>query len=114
MLINATTLSVEDIPNFVSHFDGICYPAHIDRQSNGIISVLGTFPSTPYFSCVELHDNKNRDEYIQKYDLQNKKFIVSSDAHYLTQMRDKENYFLLPDNLCDDNKIIDALFEHLR
>ena len=46
-LSNATDISVENVPDLVSPYGGICYPAHIDRQANGIISVLGTFPSTP-------------------------------------------------------------------
>lgn len=114
LLINATLISIEEVPSMVAHYGGICYPAHIDRESNGIISVLGTFPSTPHFNCVEFHDNKNCDEYINKYSLQNKKTIVSSDAHYLTALRDKENYFSLPEGLKSDDEIRAALFELLR
>lgn len=114
LLINATSLSVEDVPKIVSKYGGICYPAHIDRTSNGIISVLGTFPEKSDFKCVEFYDAKNRDEYVKKYSLQDKKIIVSSDAHYLTQIKDKENYFLLPDNLTNANQIVNALFDFLR
>lgn len=93
LLSNATTLSVEDIPLQVKKFNGICYPAHIDRDANGIISTLGTFPETPFFSCVEFHDGNKIPEYKRKYALEEKLFIISSDAHYLTDIKDRENFF---------------------
>lgn len=114
LLINATLISINEVPMLVREFGGICYPAHIDRQSNGIISVLGTFPDSPHFNCVELHDGKNCDEYIKKYNLQNKKIIVSSDAHRLTDMRDKENYFDIDDEPYSSNLVRKKLFELLR
>ena len=54
-LSNATDISIEEAPDFVQSFNGICYPAHIDRQANGVISVLGTFPDTPEFNIVEIN-----------------------------------------------------------
>ena len=114
LLINATLISVEDAPALVAEFGGICYPAHIDRQSNGIISILGTFPSTPDFNCVEFHDGEKAEEYVQKYNLQDKKIIVSSDAHNLTDMRDKQNYFDLDDEPYSSNFVRQQLFKILR
>lgn len=93
----ATTLSLEDIPEIVKDFGGVSYPAHIDRSSNGLINVLGTFPETPYFTAFELRDKSNAQEYIKKYSLENKRHVVSSDAHYLTDMRDKDAFIELPD-----------------
>lgn len=114
LLINATLISVEDAPSLVAEFGGICYPAHIDRQSNGIISILGTFPSSPEFNCVEFYDSQKCDEYIQKYNLQDKKIIVSSDAHRLTDMRDKQNYFDIDDEPYSSNFVRSQLFKLLR
>lgn len=114
LLINATLISVNEVPDLVREFGGICYPAHIDRQSNGIISILGTFPCSPHFNCAELHDGNKADEYIQKYNLQDKKIIVSSDAHNLTDMRDRENYFDLDDEPYSSALVRQRLFEILR
>ncbi len=114
LLINATLISIEEVPSLVAEFDGICYPAHIDRQSNGIISVLGTFPATPHFNCVELHDGDKAEEYIKKYGLHDKKIIVSSDAHNLTDMRDRQNYFDLDDEPYSSDFVRSQLFKHLR
>lgn len=114
LLINATLISIEEVPSMVTQLGGICYPAHIDRQSNGIISVLGTFPATPHFNCVELHDSDKADEYIQEYGLQDKKIIVSSDAHNLTDIRDRQNYFDLDDEPYSSAYVRSQLFKLLR
>lgn len=114
LLINATLISVTEVPDLVREYGGICYPAHIDRQSNGIISVLGAFPDSPHFNCAELHDGSKLHEYIQKYSLQDKKIIVSSDAHTLTDMRDKQNYFDIDDEPYSSNFVRSQLFKLLR
>ena len=44
LLINATNISIEEICSVVNKFNGVCYPAHIDRDANGIIAILGTLP----------------------------------------------------------------------
>ena len=88
LLTNATTLSVEDVPKLVSRFGGVCYPAHIDKDANGIIAVLGTLPETPIFTAVELHDLKRLDEYNEKYSLRGKFVLTGSDAHYLENVGD--------------------------
>ena len=93
----ATNISLEDVPDMVAAYGGVSYPAHIDRQVNGMIHVLGTFPETPFFSCFELHDEANSKEYINKYSLKNKRRIIGSDAHYLTDMRDASAFI----ELCD-------------
>jgi hypothetical protein len=95
LLSNATDISVEDAPKIVSSYGGVCYPAHIDRNANGIISTLGTFPKSPYFSAFEMHDGNKTDEYTQRFNLTDKLAIISSDAHCLTDIRDRENYFEL-------------------
>ncbi len=97
LLSNATDLSIEDVPNLVEKFNGVCYPAHIDRLYNGIISVLGTFPQTPHFSAFEIRDLKNKEEYTERYSLSDKICVVSSDAHYLTDIKDAENFFEIDD-----------------
>lgn len=95
LLTNATTVSIEDVPALVSMYNGICYPAHIDRSSNGIIAILGTLPPTPHFDCVEIRSPELVGEYCEKYDLSGKQIIVSSDAHMLTDVHDKDSYLEL-------------------
>ena len=114
LLSNATDISLEDVKDIVEKYSGICYPAHIDRQSNGIISVLGTFPATPEFNIVEFNSMEKAQEISEKYNLQNKRIIISSDAHQLTAIKDKENFIEL-DTLSDSaDDVRHSLFEYLK
>lgn len=114
LLINATTISLEEVPALVEPLGGICYPAHIDRESNGIIAILGTFPESPDFSCIEFHNAQNRLSYIEQYGLQEKKTVVSSDTHYLTDLRDENDSFLLDDEPYSSALVRQRVFEQLR
>lgn len=113
LLINATTISIDEAYELVKSFNGICYPAHIDRESNGIIAMLGVFPESPDFKTVEIYDKSKQEALENRFEiLKHKKKIYCSDAHYLEKIRDKENYFEFEDNLSDD-KIRKAVIEIL-
>lgn len=115
LLSNALDVSVDEVPNAVSNFNGICYPAHIDRQANGIIAVLGTLPEIKGMApCVEFHSGERIADYKQKYGLDGKKIIVSSDTHYLTDMRDENSYFLIDDEPYSSSLVRKKVFEYLR
>ncbi len=114
-LPNGTDISLEDVPQLVERYGGIAYPAHIDRQANGIVSVLGTFPETPYFGCYELNRAESISEYEEQFPiLKEKTIIVSSDAHRLTDMREKENYFELEDEPYSSAFVRSNLFKKLK
>lgn len=114
LLPNATDISVDSAPGMVESFGGICYPAHIDREANGIVATLGTFPEQPFFPCAELHDGDRTEEFRSAYPiLRGKPIVVSSDAHYLWDISGRLNYFEL-DCGADDAEIRHALFERLR
>lgn len=114
LLINSTGISVSDIKELVEGYNGVCYPAHIDRESNGIISVLGTLPEDCPFDYYELHDRSRLPEYSSKYDIPESRFLISSDAHRLTDLPDKENYLELSDGLSTDEEIRAEIFALLR
>lgn len=114
LLSNATDISVDDAPEVAKRFGGICYPAHIDRESNGIVAVLGTLPNSPCFSAVEFHNRECIGDYEKKLCLDNKVKVISSDAHYLGDIKDKENYFLLEDEPYSSDFVRSELFKLLR
>ncbi len=97
LLSNATTVSVDEADSLVEFYGGVCYPAHIDRQANGIIAVLGDLPPHESYSCVELHDGEKEAEYRERYSLDHAIVVVGSDAHYLWDIRDKAAYLELDD-----------------
>ncbi len=103
LLINATDLSLQEGYDLCQKFGGVAYPAHIDRDSNGIIAVLGDFPESPEFSCVEFYDFEKKSEYRKRFPILNNKIIIqSSDAHYLDKIPDAKNYFEFDENLSPD------------
>lgn len=114
LLPNATGLSLEEVPAAVKKYNGICFPAHIDKQANGIIATLGTFPETPHFDIIEINRKENKGDYIRKYSLEDKLLLTDSDAHILTDMREHENYLELENELNSEEEIRRGLFEILR
>lgn len=113
LLPNATMITVDEAPGIVKSFGGICYPAHIDREANGIIATLGIFPEFPYFPCAEYHDYEKTEKYTADFRiLADKPAVISSDAHYLWDISGRLYGFELE---CDDDEdsVRKALFERL-
>lgn len=108
LLINATSFSLEEVPQAVEKYGGVCFPAHIDRQSNGLLAVLGFFPEKPYFPFAEVNDGEKATEYAEKY---GKKIITSSDAHYLWNINERGAYIELG---CGRENAAQALINYLR
>ena len=115
LLPNALDLALEDVPPLVEAFDGICYPAHVDRESNGIIATLGVFPPEPRFAICELHDMQKAESLRELHPPMQKMLLTSgSDAHYLWDIRDKEHYFEIEDEPYSSELIRRELFRILR
>lgn len=116
LLINATTITLDEAPVIVAKYRGICYPAHIDRPANGAIEILGEFPHYVGFHLAELHDRENKEAYISRYGLENLRLLFSSDAHYLDQLRDGEenDWIEIDDEPYSSSLVRQRLFEDLR
>ena len=84
LLLPATEISIMHAYAKVKEFGGICYPAHIDRDSLSILSVLGEIDESCGFKTAELAD-------ISHPILDTLHIITCSDAHYLENMRGAEN-----------------------
>lgn len=107
LLSNATNISFDELPELINSFGGICYPAHIDRDSNSVTAILGGLPPNNNFKFAELHKKANSERFTDI----NCEFIISSDAHYIWDINEKENFLLLPD---DDENVVKNLFKILR
>ena len=111
----ATDVSIDDVLSLTEEFNGVCFPAHIDRQANGIIATLGLFPDSPAFYAVEFHDAQKIDEYLEKYPiLKDKLILCSSDAHYLWDIKDKSVFFELDDEPYSSELVRRNLFKILK
>lgn len=78
----ATGLDLQAAAKRVEEFHGVCYPAHIDREANGLLSILGAFPEQPAFLCAELKEEANR------FLAGNRRILVCSDAHRLWELKE--------------------------
>lgn len=113
LLPNATALSLEEAAALVARCGGVCYPAHIDRQANGIIAVLGTLPPTPAFACVEFRDAAQVADYRRRYPIGERRVVVCSDAHYLWDIPDRPPTVELSAPPDDDAAVRAALLRYL-
>lgn len=110
----ALSLSIEEAFKAAAKYGGICYPAHIDRQSNGIISVLGAMPRHPIFPCVELNNTSSKEEITAKHSLFDKKILISSDAHRLCDLRESNDFMEINSDIRDTASVKQEIFEILR
>jgi len=114
LLSNATVLSLDEAYEAAVAHGALCYPAHIDRRSNGIIATLGMLPETPVFNTAEYHFAASVPEYTERFPiLKEKKTVISSDAHFLWDINERENYFTLEDEPYSSELIRKRLFDHL-
>ena len=92
LLLPATEVSIMDAYRLVKSFGGICYPAHIDRDSLSVLSVLGEIDESCGFVTVELADVGKLDALRRQHPiLETLNIVTCSDAHYLENMRDATN-----------------------
>lgn len=113
LLLNASTLSIEDAERLAKKYGAAVFPAHIDRDENGIIAALGCVPETPHFHAVEFRDRGSIGEYSEKYGLSDKLILTDSDAHYLWDISEAENYIELEDEPYSSDLVRRKLIEAL-
>ena len=98
LLLPGTFIGIYDAYQKAKGFGGICYPAHIDRDSLSILSVLGEIDAYCGFKTAELADISKLDELKKQHPiLDGMNIITCSDAHYLENMRDAANTIELPE-----------------
>ena len=106
----ATTLTLTEAAELVRNMGGLAYPAHIDRESNGLLAILGSFPEEPVFELCEVRDKENAQKLSE-----GRRVVVSSDAHRLEDFAVTLNHLELDcDPEADPETVRHALFELLR
>ncbi len=98
LLLPASFITITEAYQKAKEFGGICYPAHIDRDSLSILSVLGEIDPYCGFKTAELADLGKLDTLKEQHPILNELNIVNcSDAHYLENMREAQNTLDLPE-----------------
>ena len=114
LLISATDLWMSDAIRLAKSYGAHIHPAHIDRESNGIISVLGDIPEEYGFGCVEYNGIDRIEKIKSTYSVAKKsKHIVSSDAHHLWDINEADNFIELDDEPYSSALVRKRLFEYL-
>lgn len=93
LLIQATNITFDDVYPLVTSYGGIMIPAHIDKNSNSLVSNLGFVPPKSNFTCVEI---RVKSDMIKMQDnhpfLKTCNCIRNSDAHRLGDISEAINY----------------------
>ena len=115
LLISATDLWIADAIELVRKYNGHVRPAHIDRESNGIVAILGDVPIEYNFNFVEFRDRENIPSYYEKYEsLEKTGTLVCSDAHHLWDISEAGNTLeLSEDEPYSSSLVRKRLFEYL-
>jgi PHP family Zn ribbon phosphoesterase len=83
LLLNACDKSINDISEKVYSLNGIFIPAHINRQTNSILSQLGFIPPDLKFDALGLSSHISEENFRRKHpELSPYRFIQNSDAHF--------------------------------
>jgi len=114
LLISATDLWIDDAIELAKSFGAHVHPAHIDRESNGIIAILGDVPQEYDFDCLEFNNRERIEEITENYPTtRGKKTVVASAAHHLWDINEADNSITLDDEPYSSSLVRKRLFEYL-
>lgn len=88
MLLQSTTLSIDDIVRECRARGGVAIPSHINRTSNSLLHNLGFIPPTLAFPSLEVYNGLP----IDGVDLSKYHVLYNSDAHYLDAILERVQF----------------------
>ena len=89
LLINATGISFEELWDLALSYDGVMFPAHIDKTANSLIANLGFVPPDSRFVTAEVKDLGKLHSLLRENPyLADCRIISNSDAHYLEHINE--------------------------
>lgn len=101
-----SAMRIDDVKKYVAQFGGIAVPAHVTRQSNSILGILGDIDESLDFTTIEITNNRVT---LEERFLSRFKIIVDSDAHDLGSISERDNF--LEVNECSAKDIIAHLYK---
>lgn len=109
LLIIGTDISIMELNSLVKSYGGVCFPAHIDKPSYSLLSVLGTVPMECGFGSYEISKAPMINMIVGSNPILNdKEILTNSDAHYLWDISERYHCVEL------EEKTVDCLFEQLK
>lgn len=108
LLTNASSVSIDEVKPLVTQYGGACFPAHLDRASYSLLSVLGFIYPELGFTAAEFTEKAYLPQYLEKHPLlKNMKILRNSDAHYLENMPEPSQE--LPLESCTAEALVDYI-----
>ena len=108
LLTAASGISIDDAVKEVSRFGGAVFPAHLDRASYSVLSVLGFMYPEMGFAAAEFTHKAYIPQYEEKHPLlKEMKKLRNSDAHYLENMIEPSVEIDLPE--CSAEAVVSYL-----
>ncbi len=108
LLINSLLLSIDQCVEMVDRYGGISIPAHVDRETFGIINQLGFVPDYLGFKAVEISRAITPQEARARWpELERYTLVGSSDAHYLEDIGRVVTHFFMEEHSWEE--LLDAL-----
>ncbi|MBQ5950574.1 MAG: PHP domain-containing protein [Lachnospiraceae bacterium] len=91
LLITASGVSFDELPDLMEQYGGIFFPAHIDRSANSLLAILGAVPEDTDFPFFEVYHVGLYDDLVEKHPkLAGRPWLHNSDAHYLWDIAEPE------------------------
>ncbi|MBE5931161.1 MAG: phosphoesterase [Lachnospiraceae bacterium] len=92
LLINATSISFDDVYGLVEERGGVMIPAHLDKSTTSLISNLGFIPPDAKFVTAEVKNFGNLHRLAKEHPyLEKCRILSNSDAHYLQDIHEPEH-----------------------
>jgi hypothetical protein len=114
LLISATDLWIDDAIELAKSYGAHVHPAHIDRESNGIIAILGDVPPEYGFDCLEFNNRESIADINENYpSTSGARHVISSDAHHLWDINEADNSVKIDDEPYSSALVRKRLFEYL-
>lgn len=93
LLINATSISFDEVFPLLESLGGVAIPAHIDKSTNSLLSNLGFIPPDSVFRTVEVKNAELFGKLVKEHEYLNScKMITNSDAHYIQDINEPVNF----------------------
>ncbi len=87
LLSGPVELDIYEVKKRCEEHGGIAVPAHVDKDSTSLCSVLGFMPSDLDFDILEYKDSEKLNAFIEKnYLPKGKELLSSSDAHCINNI----------------------------
>ncbi|WDV44704.1 PHP domain-containing protein [Clostridiaceae bacterium M8S5] len=106
LLLNSSSYNINEICKLVKEYYGIMIPAHVNKNTNSILSNLGFIPNKLKLKTIE----KNCDHHKSICDIINGdvyNVITNSDAHYLKDINEQVNFIEVK------NRSLECVFNYL-